>query len=46
MINSEYLAIMAIFLTGLYVGIKIKGASYKVKEYVSTQGKGAKIKFF
>ena len=33
MINTEILAISAIFITGLYVGYKLKGAIYKVSEY-------------
>lgn len=44
--NSEYLAITAIFISGLYVGFKLKDASYKFRNYVVRKGTGAKIKFF
>ena len=33
MINTEILAISAIFISGFYIGYKLKGATYKVKEY-------------
>jgi len=33
MINTEILAISAIFISGLYVGYKLKGAIYKLKEH-------------
>lgn len=44
--NSEYLAITAIFVSGMYVGLKVREASYKFREFLLRKGKGAKIKFF
>ena len=34
MINSEYLAIIAIFTTGTFFGIKIREGFYNLKEYL------------
>lgn len=37
--NSEYLAVMAIFLAGLYFGIKIREVSYKLENYFKSRKK-------
>lgn len=34
MVNTEILAISAIFLGGFFVGFKVKEAIYSIKEYV------------
>ena len=34
MINTEYLAISAIFLGGFYLGFKVKGVALALKEYL------------
>lgn len=33
MVNTEYLAIIAIFLTGFYLGIKVTQGVFKLKVY-------------
>jgi len=42
MISSEYLAIIAIFLTGLLVGFKVKTALYDLKNYINERKKYSK----
>jgi hypothetical protein len=34
MVNTELLAVLAIFVTGLYVGFKVREASYNLRNYV------------
>ncbi len=34
MVNTEILAITAIFVTGLYVGFKVREASYNLRNYL------------
>lgn len=37
MINSEYLAISAIFFGGFYIGFKVKEGVYFIKDYLSKE---------
>ncbi len=46
MVSSELLAITAIFTTGIFVGFKIREASYNLGKYVSTKNKSKEVKFF
>jgi hypothetical protein len=34
MISAEYFAISAIFITGFYIGFKIKGGLYNLRTYL------------
>jgi hypothetical protein len=35
--NTEYLAVTAIFLAGFYFGIKIRETSYKLEKYFKSR---------
>jgi hypothetical protein len=37
MINTEILAISAIFIGGFYLGYKLKGGVFLLKEYISNR---------
>lgn len=39
MINTQYLAISAIFITGLYIGLKIKFIIDELKSYIEDKKK-------
>jgi len=39
MINTEYLAISAIFITGLYIGFKVKNLMIEVENYIKDKKK-------